>query len=243
MKKVLIIGAKGDLAKAIASEYAKNGYGLYLAGRNINSIINFKDYLTSSYKIDVNLKEFDLVNFETHFDFFNSLNPKPDGTIMVSGYMCDQKKCENDFKESFNTINVNYLGAVSFLNIVANHYEKDEKGFIVGVSSVAGERGRKANYIYGSSKAGFTTYLSGLRNRLYKSNINVLTVKPGYIYTKMTEKLKLPSLLTAKPDEVAKLIFNSQKKKKDVIYIKSVWRLIMLLIRIIPEWKFKKMDL
>ena len=126
---------------------------------------------------------------------------------------------------------------------MANHYEKDEKGFIVGVSSVAGERGRKANYIYGSSKAGFTTYLSGLRNRLYKSNINVLTVKPGYIYTKMTEKLKLPSLLTAKPDEVAKLIFSSQKKKKNVIYIKSVWRLIMLLIRIIPEWKFKKMDL
>jgi short-subunit dehydrogenase len=190
----------------------------------------------------VKTKELDITNYESHTDFYFNLEPKPVGVIIVSGYMSEQKLCENDWTITLNTIEVNYTGAVSFLNIVANDMEHNKKGFIVGVSSVAGERGRKANYIYGSSKAAFTSYLSGLRNRLYNSKVHVLTVKPGFVATKMTAGLNLPLRLTAKPDEVAKDIYYAQQKGKDVLYSKSIWSIIMLIIRCIPEWKFKSMN-
>ena len=121
--------------------------------------------------------------------------------------------------------------------------EKEKRGFIVGVSSVAGDRGRKANYIYGSAKAGFSAYLSGLRNRLYESGVHVLTVKPGFVNTKMTEGLDLPPKLTAQPEDVAKDIYRAQQKGKDVLYTKGIWRLVMLIIKYIPEFMFKKMSI
>lgn len=204
---------------------------------------HFKNDIKIRSNVDVDLKEFDITDFNSHEEFFNFLNPKPLGTIVVAGYMAEQKECEIDFTKTLNTINVNYTGAVSILNIVANEYKKGKSGFIVGVSSVAGDRGRKTNYIYGSSKAAFTAYLSGLRNRLYESNVNVLTVKPGFVNTKMTEHLDLPAKLTAEPEDVAKDIFNAQQKGKDVLYTKSIWRLIMLIIKHIPEWKFKGMSI
>jgi short-subunit dehydrogenase len=240
---ILIIGAKSDIAKATAREYSKNGYNLYLAGRNINEIKSFQNDIKIRSNVDIQLKEFDIIDFNSHTEFFNLLNPKPFGTIIVAGYMADQKECENNFAKTLNTINVNYTGAVSILNIVSNEYEKQKKGFIVGVSSVSGDRGRKTNYIYGSSKAAFTTYLSGLRNRLYISNVKVLTVKPGFVNTKMTEHLNLPSKLTAQPEDVGEDIFNAQQKGKNIIYIKPIWKLIMLIIKHIPEWKFKEMNI
>lgn len=243
MSYVLIIGAKSDIAKATAREYAKNGYNIYLAGRNINELEPFQNDIKIRSNVEVELKEFDITDFNSHEEFFSFLNPKPLGTIIVSGYMAEQKDCERDFTKSFNTINVNYTGAVSILNVVANEYEKDKEGFIIGVSSVAGDRGRKTNYIYGSSKAAFSTYLSGLRNRLYESNVKVLTVKPGFVNTKMTEHLDLPVKLTAQPEQVAQDIFNAQQKGQDVLYTKSIWKLIMLIIKHIPEFIFKKMSI
>ena len=165
------------------------------------------------------------------------------GVIVVAGYMAEQKTCENDWSKTLNTINVNFTGAVSILNIIANDMEQNKNGFIVGVSSVAGDRGRKANYIYGSAKAGFSAYLSGLRNRLYESGVKVLTVKPGFVNTKMIAKLDLPAKLTAQPEDVAKDIFIAQQKGKDVLYTKPIWRVIMMIIKMIPEWKFKGMSL
>jgi short-subunit dehydrogenase len=108
---------------------------------------------------------------------------------------------------------------------------------------VAGERGRQSNYFYGSAKAGFTAYLSGLRNRLFTEKVHVLTVKPGFVYTKMTENLPLPKLLTAVPEDVAKVVYSGVMKKKNVVYVKWFWRWIMLIIKSIPEFMFKKMKL
>ncbi|MEE2770351.1 MAG: SDR family NAD(P)-dependent oxidoreductase [Pseudomonadota bacterium] len=119
--------------------------------------------------VKIELKEFDIKNFKIHEDFFNSLTAKPLRTNVVTRYMAEQKECENDLVKILNIINVNHIGMVSILNIIANEYEKNKNGFIEWVSSVAGGRGRKANYIYGSSKAMFTAYLAGLRNRLYES--------------------------------------------------------------------------
>lgn len=243
MSYVLIVGAKSDIAKAIAREYAKNGYDLYLASRHSDSLSNLaKDIeLRSSVKVEV--KEFDMSDFNSHEKFYNSLEPKPLGVIIVAGYMAEQKDCQSDFAKTLNTINVNYTGAVSLLNIITNDMEQNKNGFIIGVSSVAGDRGRKANYIYGSSKAAFSAYLSGLRNRLYESGVKVLTVKPGFVATKMTAGLDLPTKLTAQPEDVARDIYNAQQKGKDVLYTKGIWRFIMLIIKHIPEFIFKKMSI
>ena len=127
--------------------------------------------------------------------------------------------------------------------MIASDFEQRKSGFIVGITSVAGDRGRKSNYLYGSAKAALTVYLSGLRNRLYESQVHVMTVKPGFVATKMTEDMDLPEKLTAQPDEVADDIFNSQQKNKNVIYTKWIWRWVMLVIKAIPEWKFKGMSI
>ena len=243
MSYVLIIGAKSDIAKEVARVYAKNGYNLYLAARNSAELQDLQKDIEVRSGVEVKLKEFDITAYDTHEKFYTELEEKPLGVIVVSGYMVEQKLAQEDWNESLQTINVNYTGAVSILNIIANDFENERRGFIVGVSSVAGDRGRKANYIYGSAKAAFSAYLGGLRNRLFDSDIHVLTVKPGFVNTKMTEHLELPEKLTAEPEDVAKDIYNAQQSGKNVLYTKSIWMLVMLIIKHIPEFMFKKMSI
>ena len=243
MSWILIVGAKSDIAKALARKYAENGYHLYLAGRRIEELEDFKKDLEIRYNINVRLKEIDILNFSSHEDFYKSLSPKPEGVITAVGYLPDQKKAEKDIEETIKTINTNYTGLVTLLNVVANDFEKRKRGFIVGISSVAGDRGRAKNYIYGSAKAGFSAYLSGLRNRLSKSNVQVLTVKPGFVYTKMTEGMNLPEKLTATPEKVAEDIFKAQQKGKDILYTTWKWKYVMLIIKLIPEKIFKRLNI
>lgn len=243
MSYVLIVGAKSDIALALAREYAKNGFDLYLVGRKIESLDGFRNDLQIRTGRDVVLKELDVTEFSSHKAFYEGLPEKPQGVIVAAGYMADQVATQCDWPETLNTINVNYTGAVSILNIVANDFEQQHSGFIIGISSVAGDRGRKANYTYGSAKAGFSAYLSGLRNRLFTAGVQVLTVKPGFVATKMTAGLDLPDRLTAHPEAVARDILSAQKKGKDVVYTLWVWRYIMLIIRHFPEIIFKRMSI
>ena len=171
---------------------------------------------------------------------FEQYHKKFSITSPIDQFFGEQEKAQNDFEEAQKIINTNYTGVVSILNIIVNDFEKHKKGFIVGISSVAGDRGRKSNFIYGSAKAAFTTYLSGLRNRLFKSNVHVMTVKPGFVATKMTEGLDLPTKLTAQTEEVAQDIFKAQQKGNNVIYTKWFWKYILLIIKNIPEFMFKK---
>ena len=163
--------------------------------------------------------------------------------LCTFGYLGDHLAAQENWEECNAIIESNFSGAVSILNIIANALERKGSGIIVGVSSVAGYRGRQSNYLYGSAKAGFTAYLSGLRNRLYHSNVHVVTVNPGFVATKMTEGLKLPPLLTARPEQVAKSIFIAVERKRNVIYVLPVWRWIMFVIGLIPESVFKKLRL
>jgi short-subunit dehydrogenase len=140
-------------------------------------------------------------------------------------------------------IDTNYTGAVSILNTAAHYYQQQKKGCIVGISSVAGDRGRQTKLIYGSSKAAFSAYLDGLRNSLFKDGVHVVTVKPGFVYTKMTEGLKLPAPLTAQPAEVGKAVYNAVQNKTNTVYVRWMWRWIMLIIKSVPEFQFKKMKL
>lgn len=243
MPTVLILGASSDMAVAIARKFASEGYDSQLAARNSSRLQPLRSDLAIRCNITATLHEFDAERTEGHHAFFASLTPTPDITICVFGYLGDQKLAESDWNECSRIIAVNYTGAVSILNIVANAYASRGAGVIAGISSVAGERGRQSNYFYGSAKAGFTAYLSGLRNRLFHQKIHVLSIQPGFVYTRMTEGMPLPGLLTATPLHVAEVVYKSVLKKKNQVYVKWFWRWIMLIIKSIPEPIFKKMKL
>lgn len=243
MSYILIVGAKSDIAKATAREYAKHGHDLYLAARNSDELKEFADDVTVRTQRMVKLVELDILNYQSHQSFYDNLEEKPLGVISAIGYLGEQEKAQIDFTEAQQIMDTNYTGVVSLFNIIADDFEKRKSGFMVGISSVAGDRGRKSNYIYGSAKAALTSYLSGLRNRLYDAQVNVLTVKPGFVATKMTEDMDLPEKLTGQPEEVAKDIYKAQQKGKSMLYTKWIWRWVMLIIRNIPEFQFKKMSI
>ena len=228
---------------AIAEKFASKGYHIQLAARNVNRLLPLQSDLAIKYSVRVSVHEFDALAFDTHKAFFDSLEPKPDVTICVFGYLGENEKAATDWQQASRIINTNYTGAVSILNVVAEYYVSKGEGAIAGISSVAGERGRQSNYLYGSAKAGFTAYLSGLRNSLYHKGVHVTTVQPGFVYTKMTEDLKLPPLLTAKPEDIGEAVFKAVVKKKNVVYVKWFWKPIMMVIRTIPEFIFKKLKL
>lgn len=243
MSYVLIIGARSDIARATAREYAKHGHDLYLAARNASELQEFANDITVRNQRTVKTVELDILNYDSHYSFYEQLEEKPLGVICAVGYLGEQQKSQSNVTEAQRIIDTNYTGVVSLLNIIANDFEKRKSGFIVGISSVAGDRGRKSNYTYGSAKAALTAYLSGLRNRLYDSQVHVMTVKPGFVATKMTKEMDLPEKLTAQPEEVARDIYSAQQKNKNILYTKWIWRWVMLIIKTIPEFQFKKMSI
>jgi len=242
-KTVLILGATSDMGFAIAKKFAANGFAIQLAARKPAQLAAYKSDIEVRFNVACSVHQFDVLDFASHANFYNSLEQKPDVTICVIGYMKDNEKVIEDWSETLTTINTNFTGAVSILNIIAADYANKGAGTIVGISSVAGNRGRGSNYIYGSAKAGFTAYLSGLRNKYFKNGVHVLTVLPGFVNTKMTENLNLPKPLTAQPDEVGTAVYNAVEKKKNTVYVKWFWQWIMLIITSVPEGIFKKMKL
>lgn len=240
---VLILGAASDMGMAIARKYAEKGHSLQLAARNIDRLEPLCSDIQIRHNVTCSLYELDITNFNSLKNFWESIEVKPQITISVIGYMNDNEKVITSEEETLKTINTNFTGLVLLLNIISNDYAKNEEGIIAGISSVAGMRGRQSNYIYGSAKAGFTAYLSGLRNKMHHHKVHVMTVLPGFVYTKMTEHLNLPKLLTANPENVASSVYYGLRKKKNIIFIKWFWRWIMLIITSVPEFIFKKKKL
>ncbi|MGJ3234256.1 SDR family oxidoreductase [Marivirga sp.] len=244
MNSVLIIGATSDVAISTAHLYAKKGYEILLAGRNSEQLEKLCSDIKIRYDVICSAHKIDLLDFPSHKSFINQIGIKlPKTTICFAGFLGEQEKAAVDWDEAQKIIQTNFTGIVSIINLIAEKYESAKKGEIAVLSSVAGDRGRQSNYTYGASKAGLTAYLSGLRNRLHKSNVHVLTVKPGFINTKMTEGLDLPKALTAQPEHISKAIEKGLRKKKNVIYSLWMWKYIMLIIKNIPEGIFKKLKL
>lgn len=241
METVLVLGATSDIGIAIARKFAAAGYNIQLAARKPEQLAAVKSDIEIRSGVSCSTHAFDAVKYDSHAAFFNGL--KPDITIAVFGTMYEEEDAFNDWSLAETMINTNYTGAVSILNIAARHYTMQHIGTIIGISSVAGDRGRASKLVYGSSKAAFSAYLAGLRNKCFKDNVHVMTVKPGFVYTRMTENLKLPAPLTSTPDEVATIVYNGFKAGKNTIYVKWFWRYIMLIIKNIPEFQFKKMKL
>lgn len=242
-KWLLVLGANSDMAVAIARRFAQAGWSIQLASRQTETLQTEAQHLQVAYGIQTEIYRFDARESASHARFYADLSHQPDGVIVAFGLLGDQTQSQADFNQAQAVIETNYTGAVSICEIVATDLEQRQQGFIVGISSVAGDRGRASNYIYGSSKAAFSAYLSGLRHRLVKSNVHMMTVKPGFVATKMTEGLDLPAKLTATPQEVAQAVFNGVSKRKNVIYVKWMWRYIMLIIIHLPNFIFNKTKL
>ena len=243
MATVLILGATSDIGVAIAKKFASEKFNIVLAARKPEYLKPLESDISIRYKVDCTSVAFDALRYEAHAIFFNAILPKPDISICVFGILDEEDLAFNDWNITERMIHTNFTGAVSILNVIAKYYITQRSGTIIGISSVAGDRGRASKLIYASAKAAFTTYLAGLRNKCFKENVHVMAVKPGFVYTKMTENQHLPKAITSTPVEVADIIYKAFLRKKNTIYIKWFWRYIMLIIKIIPEFQFKKMKL
>jgi short-subunit dehydrogenase len=241
--RVLILGAWSDIGRAVAREFASRGYALQLAARQVERLEEDARHLRIAHRVEVTLHEFDALDLAHHAGFVAALPALPSVVVCAVGLLGDQTQAEQDALAADLVLRSNFNGPVSILGVCAAWFEEAGMGTLIGISSVAGERGRASNYVYGSAKAGFTAFLSGLRNRLSRRGVRVITVKPGFVRTRMTEHLKLPSPLTAEPEEVARAIVRACQGKAEIVYIRPIWFLIMLIIRHIPERIFKRLSL
>jgi decaprenylphospho-beta-D-erythro-pentofuranosid-2-ulose 2-reductase len=237
---VLILGAASDIARALARAYAAEGHPLYLAARNPDRLTADAEDLRIRWGIPVEVHPFDVLDTAGHSAFLDALTPPPDIVACVVGLLGDHNRSINDAAAAELVMRTNYIGPALVLEAAARRMERVKRGTIIGISSVAGDRGRRSNYVYGSAKAGLTAYLSGLRARLHESGVRVITVKPGFVDTRMTEGMPLPKPLTAQPEEVARAVVAAGRRKRDVIYVRPIWRPIMTIIRHLPEPLFKR---
>lgn len=242
LSPVVIIGARSDIGRALARRYAAEGCSIVLAARRSEDLEADRADLEIRYGVTVSVAECDVTL--TRPDEFYAALPEPPGTIvMVAGLLGDQAESAAENQAARRVMESNYVGPALFLLSGASLLKARGEGCIVGISSVAGDRGRASNFVYGSAKAGLTALLSGLRNSLASANVAVVTVKPGFVATQMTAGMNLPKPLTAQPEEVAAAIVRAQQRGADVVYVRPVWALIMLIIKCIPERVFKRLSL
>ena len=237
---VLIIGARSDIGRAIAVEFAKANLPVILAARNASTLQADVADLGIRSGAQARAVELDVLSADPAA-FFDSLGELPRTVVSVVGYMGEHEQNIRDASASKTVFDTNYTAPSLLLAEAANRLEAaGGGGCLVGVSSVAGDRGRKTNYVYGSAKAGFTAFLSGLRHRFAGTAIRVVTVKPGFVDTAMTAGMKLPKPLLAQPDEVAKAVVKACRGGAEVIYVRPIWWVVMAIITHLPEPIFKK---
>lgn len=238
---VLIIGGGSDIGRAIAHRFAAAGHAVQLAARDVARLEADRADLALRHDVPVSLHELDILDTTSFKAFLDGLPQLPGIAVCVVGLLGDQAASEADMDAAALVMRSNFEGPALLTGLLAGRFEAQGSGTLVGISSVAGDRGRASNYVYGSAKAGFTAFLSGLRNRLAGKGVHVLTVLPGFVATRMTEGMKLPPHLTAAPDAVADAIFRAVAARRNILYVKPVWQLVMAVIRAIPEALFKRM--
>lgn len=241
----LILGATSAIARATARELAARGHNLTLAGRDMEELGRDAADIRLRFDVQVEVKPFDAETFDAHGDFLKQVvadGGELEGVVLAFGYLGEQARAAENFDESLAIIQRNYTGAVSILNRCAAYLADHGRGHIIAISSVAGDRGRQSNYIYGSAKGGLTVYLEGLRNAMFHRGVHVMTVKPGFVDTAMT--FGLPGMfLVASPQAVARRILWARDKGVDTLYAPWFWRWIMLIIRHVPEPLFKRLKM
>lgn len=242
-KRCLIIGATSDIAKELIYLFAIDGFALDLAARNIDETDRIAKDLEIQYCSQATKYRLDIESKESIDSFIKNYQYTPDVVVFAIGYLGNQNLAEKDSTEARRIIDINYTNQIPLLNHFANLFEKTNKGTIIGISSIAGERGRKANYFYGSAKAALTQHLSGLRHRLANTEVNVLTVKPGFIKTKMTSHLSVPSIFEGNANHVAKKIYTAYSTSKANLIVPTIYYLVNIVIKLLPERIFKKLNI
>jgi decaprenylphospho-beta-D-erythro-pentofuranosid-2-ulose 2-reductase len=243
-KFLLVLGGGSDIGRATALRFAKNGWRIALAGRDGAALKREVADIGTRTGAKASAHVIDILNSSAFEDFVAGLDGLPDAVVCVIGVLGDQAKAESDLADASLVMRSNFEGPALLLGLFAERFRERGEGLIVGVSSVAGERGRASNYVYGAAKAGLSAFLSGLRNRFGDTKIRVVTVKPGLVRTKMTAGMKLPSVLTAEPDQVAEVIYRATAiRHRDVSYVKPIWLIVMTIIKLIPEAVFKRLKL
>lgn len=242
MKRILIIGATSAIAEHCARIWAANGDAMHLVARNEQHVQTIAADLKVRGASAVTTDFTDLnetVKHEQLLDVAYDALGGVDIVLIAHGTLSNQKSCELSVHETLSEIQTNALSTISLLTLIANQFEAKQSGTICVISSVAGDRGRASNYVYGSAKAMLTTFTSGLRQRLYKSNVSVVTIKPGFVDTPMTSDLK-KGVLWVKPSDIAARIVDAIEKKNTEIYMPSFWWLIMFIIKLMPEKLFRR---
>lgn len=245
MNNILIVGATSAIAQSTARLYAAKGAKFFLVARNEKKLKAVTDDLTTrgasnieNFVLDINDLERQKLGIGKALSFLGSI----DLLLVAHGTLPDQERCDSDTIYLLEEFHTNATSTMSFLQQISTQFERQKHGSIAVITSVAGDRGRQSNYLYGAAKATISTYLSGLRNRLSKSDVHVLDIKPGFVDTPMTSEIK-KGALWAQPDDIAQGIVKALTKGKDVVYLPFFWRYIMLIIRNIPEFIFKKLSL
>lgn len=245
MKKILLIGASSAIAEHCARIWSARGDTLYLVARNEERLKTIAADLKVRGAAQIYSHKMDLNDIESHAALLDNVEEamgKVDMVLIAHGTLSNQQACEQSVQDTLADIKTNALSTISLLSHIANRFEAKQSGMIAVISSVAGDRGRSSNYVYGSAKAMVNTFASGLRQRLYKSNVGVLTIKPGFVDTPMTASFK-KGILWAKPAGVAKTIVKAMDKRKDEIYIPTFWWAVLRVISVIPTAFFKRINL
>ena len=240
-KIVLVLGGTSDIGRATARAFAKNGWDVQLAGRDVSALEPDAADLRARYNINVGVHRFDVLDTVSFEGFVAGLPALPDTVISIVGLLGSQETAQSNLDHATTIMRSNYEGPALILGLFAEKFLGRGSGSIVGVSSVAGDRGRASNYVYGSAKAGFSAFLSGLRARTSRGGVHVITVKPGFVRTKMTEGMKLIGPLTVEAPVVGDAIFKAVQRKTDVVYVSGKWRLVMFIVASLPEMLFKRL--
>lgn len=245
MSNILILGATSAIAKHTARLFAADNHSLYLVARNRNKLAAMQQDMQVRGAESVSYEDIDLADNSKHEALIKRATEAMssiDIVLIAYGTLGNQASSQQSYENTLSELQINCLSVISLLTLLANQMEKQGSGNITVISSVAGDRGRQSNYVYGTAKGALTIFLQGLRNRLSKSGVHVLTVKPGFVDTPMTKDFK-KGLLWVSPEVISQGIYKAIRRKKESVYLPFFWRYIMLIIKLIPEKIFKRLSL
>ncbi|MFC0397216.1 SDR family oxidoreductase [Paraburkholderia rhizosphaerae] len=246
MKNVLIIGGSSAIAAACARRWAQQGANLFLSGRHPLRLEAVAQDLRARGAGNVFTHVLDMNDHLQHPAMLEACRRdlgQIDIVLIAHGSLPDQTQCEREVGTALHELSTNAISTIALLTLLAGVFESQRSGTLAVIASVAGDRGRPSNYVYGAAKAAVATFCEGLRARLFKHGVNVLTIKPGFVDTPMTAGLSLPGPLVASPDRVAADIVRAIERGKDALYTPWFWSAIMLIIRSLPGFVFKRVSL
>lgn len=245
MPQILLLGATSAIAMEVAKSLTHDQNEFFLVARNSEKLKSLAQDLKVRGAVIKGTLAHNLSDLSQHQKIISQAVDtlgRVDMALIAHGTLGDQKACEQDFHLALKEIETNFVSVASLASLIANHMEKNKAGCLAVISSVAGDRGRQSNYVYGSAKGGLNIFLQGLRNRLFPAGVQVLTIKPGFVDTPMTAHLE-KNLLFAQPSTIARGILRAIQQKKDIVYLPRFWCWILTFIKAIPEWVFKRLRL